>query len=60
MGVVGLDDSAVTIRITCDEDAASRFVAENLLRQRIKEVFDEKGIEIPYNKAVIYSEKKEV
>ncbi|WKY44505.1 mechanosensitive ion channel family protein [Eubacteriaceae bacterium ES2] len=60
MGVVGLDDSAVTIRITCDEDAGSRFVAENLLRQRIKEVFDEKGIEIPYNKTVIYSGKKEV
>lgn len=60
MGVVGLDDSAVTIRITCDEDAASRFTAENLLRQRIKEVFDEKGIEIPYNKTVIYTGKKEV
>ncbi|WKY47739.1 mechanosensitive ion channel family protein [Eubacteriaceae bacterium ES3] len=60
MGVVGLDDSAVTIRITCDEDAASRFVAENLLRQRIKEVFDEKGIEIPYNKTVIYNGNKEV
>jgi small conductance mechanosensitive channel len=30
-------------------------MAENTLRQRIKEVFDERGIEIPYNKTVIYN-----
>jgi small conductance mechanosensitive channel len=55
LGVTRLDPSAVNIRIVCDEDISNRFMAENTLRQRIKEVFDEKGIEIPYNKTVIYS-----
>lgn len=54
-GVTRLDPSAVIIRVVCDEDASSKFAAENALRQRIKEVFDEKGIEIPYNKTVIYN-----
>ncbi|WP_303871435.1 mechanosensitive ion channel family protein [Acetobacterium wieringae] len=55
-GVTRLDPSAVVIRVVCEEDAASKFAAENLLRQRIKTVFDEKGIEIPYNKTVIYNQ----
>ena len=54
-GVTRLDPSAVIIRVVCDEDASSKFAAENVLRQRIKEAFDEEGIEIPYNKTVIYS-----
>ncbi|WP_373482894.1 mechanosensitive ion channel family protein [Acetobacterium sp.] len=54
-GITRLDPSAVIIRVVCDEDASSKFAAENLLRQRIKEVFDEEGIEIPYNKTVIYN-----
>ncbi|MDD3308182.1 MAG: mechanosensitive ion channel family protein, partial [Acetobacterium sp.] len=54
-GITRLDPSAVIIRVVCDEDASSKFAAENLLRQRIKEVFDEKGIEIPYHKTVIYN-----
>ncbi|AFA50277.1 mechanosensitive ion channel family protein [Acetobacterium woodii] len=54
-GVTQLDASAVNIRIVCDEDVSSKFAAENYLRQRIKEVFDEKGIEIPYHKTVIYT-----
>jgi Small-conductance mechanosensitive channel len=52
LGVTRLDPSAVNIRVVCDEDASSKFMAENTLRQRIKEVFDERGIEIPYNKTV--------
>lgn len=55
LGVTRLDPSAVNIRVVCDEDASSKFMAENTLRQRIKEVFDERGIEIPYNKTVIYN-----
>ncbi len=56
-GVTQLEASAVNIRIVCDEDASSKFAAENYLRQRIKEVFDEKGIEIPYHKTVIYTQE---
>ncbi|TYC87226.1 mechanosensitive ion channel family protein [Acetobacterium wieringae] len=55
-GITRLDPSAVVIRVVCEEDAASKFAAENFLRQRIKTVFDEKGIEIPYNKTVIYNQ----
>ncbi|MDO9491494.1 mechanosensitive ion channel family protein [Acetobacterium sp.] len=54
-GVTRLDPSAVNIRVVCDEDASTKFMAENILRQRIKEVFQEKGVEIPYNKSVIYT-----
>lgn len=55
LGVTRLDPSAVNIRISCDEDAASKFTAENVLRHRIKEVFQEQGIEVPYNKSIIYN-----
>ncbi|MBC3900529.1 mechanosensitive ion channel family protein [Acetobacterium malicum] len=54
-GVTRLDPSAVNIRISCDEDAGSKFMAENVLRHRIKEVFQEQGIEVPYNKSIIYN-----
>jgi small conductance mechanosensitive channel len=54
-GVTRLDPSAVNIRISCDEDASSKFAAETVLRQRIKEVFQEKEIEIPYTKSIVYT-----
>ncbi len=53
LGVTRLDPVAVNIRISCDEDAASKAMAENVLRHRIKEMFQEQGIEVPYNKSVI-------
>lgn len=58
-GVTKLDASAVNIRVVCDEEVSSKFAAENFLRQRIKEVFDEKGIEIPYHKTVIYTREQD-
>ncbi|MBI4857732.1 MAG: mechanosensitive ion channel family protein [Acetobacterium woodii] len=54
-GVTRLDPSAVNIRVSCDEDASSKFAAETVLRQRIKEVFQEKAIEIPYTKSIVYT-----
>lgn len=56
LGVTRLDPSAVNIRIEGDVDAGHRYIAERYLRQRIKEVFDEKGIEIPYDKSIVYIE----
>ncbi len=56
LGVTRLDPSAINIQISIDEDASRKFKAETMLRLRIKEVFDEKGIEIPYNKYVVYPE----
>ncbi len=60
MGVTELDSSSVNIRIVAEEDITVKFEAELLLRKRIKERFDEKGIEIPYNKSVIFMKKLEV
>lgn len=59
LGVMDLGDSAINIRIICDSDANSKFAAERLLRKRIKDEFDQKGIEIPYNKTVIYTKNDE-
>lgn len=59
-GVTRLDPSAVNIRISCDEDASSKFAAETVLRQRIKEVFQEKEIEIPYTKSIVYTREPTV
>lgn len=55
LGVTRMDPSSMNIRIIADEDAARKVRAETALRKRIKEVFDEKGIEIPYGKYVVYS-----
>ena len=59
IGVTEMGPLAMNIRISCDEDAASKFKAETVLRQRIKEVFYEKGIEIPYNKSIIYTRESD-
>ena len=55
LGVTRMDPSSMNIRIIADEDAARKVRAETALRTRIMEVFDEKGIEIPYGKYVVYS-----
>ena len=55
LGVTRMDPSSMNIRIIADEDAARKVRAETALRKRIKEVFDELGIEIPYGKYVVYS-----
>lgn len=59
LGVTRMDPSSMNIRIMADEDAARKVKAETALRKRIKEVFDERQIEIPYNKYVVYSDELE-
>jgi small-conductance mechanosensitive channel len=58
LGVTRMDPSGMNIRITADEDATRRLDAETLLRRRIKEVFDAKGIEIPYDKTVVIMDQE--
>lgn len=58
LGVTRMDASSMNIRIIADEDASRKVKAETALRKRIKETFDEKGIEIPYGKYIVYSEAK--
>ena len=54
-GVTEFGDSAITIRVICRAVATKQKIFERLLRQRIKERFDELGIEIPYSKVVVHS-----
>ena len=54
VGVVGLDDSAVSIRIVAKCMVKSNFAVEVELRRRIKNRFDKEGIEIPYPQRTIH------
>ncbi len=54
-GVVGLDDSAVVIRLSARTNSMTQWQVERDLRRLIKNTFDEKGIEIPYPRRVIYN-----
>ena len=60
LGVTRLDPSGMNIRIISDEDATGKFQAEIILRQKIKEAFDKNGVEIPYNKSVVFYKEAEV
>ena len=53
LGVTEFGDSAITIRVTCKAVATKQYMFERVLRQRLKEKFDELGIEIPYSKIVV-------
>lgn len=57
-GVVGLDDSAVTLKVVakCKVKTAGGVEAE--LRRRIKNRFDKEGIEIPFPQQVVHLVKE--
>ncbi len=48
-GILSLDDSAITFRIVVKTHPGDQWGVERELNIRIKNVFDQKGIEIPYN-----------
>ena len=48
-GVVGLDDSAVTLKVVAKCKVKTALGVEAELRRRIKNRFDQEGIEIPFN-----------
>lgn len=54
LGVEKLDESSINIRIIAQTLPMEQWGIERIMRQRIKETFDKEGIEIPYNKMVIY------
>ena len=58
VGVIGLDDSAVTIKVVakCKVKTAGGVEAE--LRRRIKNRFDKEGIEIPFPQQVVHLVKE--
>ena len=54
LGIVGLDDSSVTIRIVAKCDVKENYGVERELRLRIKKRFDAEGISIPYPQRTVH------
>ncbi len=48
VGVTALGDSAVTVRIWAKTKSGKQWETERLLLRMVKEVFDERGIEMPF------------
>jgi moderate conductance mechanosensitive channel len=60
VGVTELGDSAVTIRMQVKVDAGSQWGVTRELTRRLKEAFDEAGIDIPYPQMVTHVGKPAV
>ncbi len=58
LGVVGLDESAVTIRVVAKCMVKTNFAVEVELRRRIKNRFDREGIEIPFPQRTVHIVKE--
>lgn len=57
VGVQALDASAVVLRFSAKTTEENYFVATRRLNRAMKCLFDDKGIEIPYNQLVIHQAK---
>jgi len=57
-GVLSLGSSDVTLRIAIKVKPMTHWGAERELKRRIKDTFDEKGIEIPFPRQVVYLKKE--
>lgn len=53
LGIVGLGDSGITIRMITTVRPTTQWGVERELRKRIKQAFDRDGIEIPYPHTVV-------
>jgi len=53
-GVLSLGSSEVTLRVSIKVKPMTHWGAERELKRRIKEIFDKKGIEIPFPRQVVY------
>ncbi len=54
VGVVGLDDSAVSVRIVAKCKIKTNFAVEAELRKRIKNRLDKEGVEIPFPQRTVH------
>ena len=57
-GVVGLDDSCVTLKVVAKCKVKTALGVEAELRRRIKNRFDQEGIEIPFPQQVVHLVKE--
>ncbi|QEK13710.1 mechanosensitive ion channel family protein [Crassaminicella thermophila] len=58
LGVTNLGESDIVISIVAKTVPMEQWAVERELRKRIKERFDEKGIEIPYPRRVVIKDQK--
>ncbi|MBQ9092122.1 MAG: mechanosensitive ion channel family protein [Anaerotignum sp.] len=58
VGVIGLDDSAVTLKVVAKCKVKTAAGVETELRRRIKNRFDKEGIEIPFPQQVVHLVKE--
>ncbi len=56
--VLALGDSSVNIRVIVKVKPMMHWSTERELRRRIKDTFDEKGVEIPFPRQLIYTRKE--
>jgi len=57
-GILSLGSSEVTLRVSVKVKPMTHWGAERELKRRIKDTFDEKGIEIPFPRQVVYLKKE--
>ncbi|MBA7672046.1 Small-conductance mechanosensitive channel [subsurface metagenome] len=57
-GILSLGSSEVTLRVSIKVKSMTHWGAERELKRRIKDTFDEKGIEIPFPRQVVYLRKE--
>lgn len=57
LGVESLNDSSITFRVSIPAAYGDKFSFARIFRTRVKERFDEKGIEIPYPQVVVHNEQ---
>jgi moderate conductance mechanosensitive channel len=57
--VLALGDSSVNIRVIAKVKPMQHWAAERELRRRIKDTFDEQGVEIPFPRQLIYTRSEQ-
>jgi len=60
LGVINLDSSSVNIRAIAKTINEQHYGVERAMRQKIKEILDENGIEIPFPQVVVHSKDKKI
>lgn len=58
LGVINLDSSSVNIRAIAKTANEQHYGVERAMRQRIKEILDDNGIEIPFPQVVVHQTEK--
>jgi small-conductance mechanosensitive channel len=53
-GIITFDQSSCVIRIACKVKALKQWRAQRQIRLLIRDAFDREGIEIPFNRSVVY------